>query len=57
MADQQLLIDPQTQEEDVAAIEHESHFGCVRLLVWAMVFEVALVIAGLLWWRLRLWPL
>jgi len=41
----------------VAAIEHESHFGCVRFLVWAMVFEVALVIAGLLWWRLRLWPL
>jgi hypothetical protein len=25
----------------VAAVEHESHFGCVRFVVWAMVFEVA----------------
>jgi hypothetical protein len=32
----------------VAAIEHESHFGCVRFLVWTMVFEVALV-SGDLW--------
>jgi hypothetical protein len=34
----------------------ESHFGCARCLIWAIVFEAGLVIAVLLCWQLRLSP-
>jgi hypothetical protein len=34
----------------------ESHFGCARCLVWAIVLEAGLVIAVLLCWQLRLLP-
>jgi hypothetical protein len=55
MADWLRFAATQAEPEDLAN-DPESRFGCVRFLVWAMVFEVALVIAGLLCWRLRLWP-
>ena len=33
---------------------YESHFGCARCLVWAVVFEAGLAIAVLLCWQLLL---
>jgi hypothetical protein len=55
MVDQRLrLVTTQAQPEDVANIEHESHFGYARCLVWGLVFEAVMVIAGLLCWELRL---
>jgi hypothetical protein len=32
--------------------DEESRFGCVRFLVWAVIFEALLVIVGLVCWRL-----
>jgi hypothetical protein len=43
------------RREDTDYASDYSHFGCVRLLVWAFVFEGALVIAiSAYWWRPRL---
>jgi hypothetical protein len=57
MADQQLrLVATQAQPEDLVDSHDEGRFGCVRFLVWAMLLDVALVIAGLLCWRLRVLP-
>jgi hypothetical protein len=57
MADRLRLVATQAEpEEDVVSIEHERHFGCVRFLVWALVLEVALVVAGLVCWRLQVLP-
>jgi hypothetical protein len=42
--------------ENASNFEHDNRFGWTRCVVWAMVFEAALVIAGLLCWGLSLEP-
>jgi hypothetical protein len=56
MADQMLRLVARAEPEDVVSIEHERHFGCAQCFVWALVVEPALVVAGLLCWRLRVLP-
>jgi hypothetical protein len=37
--------------EDAKDIHHQSHFGSARVVVWALIFEGALVIAiSVRWW-------
>jgi hypothetical protein len=56
MDDQQLrLADTQAQREDVAAVEHES-LWLRSVFCLALVLEIALVVVGLLCWRLGVSP-
>jgi hypothetical protein len=57
MLDQKLrLVAPRAEPEDVANIEHERDLGCAEFLVWAVFFEVMLMIVGMLYCLLQLWP-
>jgi hypothetical protein len=50
-----LGLDTQAQRETVVAIEHKRRFGFAQWMVWALVVEATLVIAGLLWLSLLTW--
>ena len=41
---------------DWEQIESEDRLGCARGVVWAMVFEVVLVIAAAVYWKFRHFP-
>jgi hypothetical protein len=38
---------------DWEQIESEDRLGCARGVVWAIVFEVAMVIAAVVYWKFR----
>ena len=37
-------------------IESEDKLGCARGVVWAVIFEAAVAVLTLLYWKLHLWP-
>ena len=39
---------------DAKQLYREDKLGCVRGVVWALVFEAGLVVAALIYWKLRL---
>jgi hypothetical protein len=39
---------------DAKQLYREDKLGCARGVVWALVFEAGLVIAALIYWKLRL---
>jgi hypothetical protein len=39
---------------DAEQLYREDKLGCARGVVWALVFEAGLVIAALIYWKLRL---
>jgi hypothetical protein len=39
---------------DAKQLYREDKLGCARGVVWALVFEAALVVAALIYWKLRL---
>lgn len=39
--------------DDAEDFHSEDRLGCVRGVLWSLVFEAALVIAGALYWTLR----
>jgi hypothetical protein len=39
---------------DAEQLYREDKLGCARGIVWALVFEAGLVIAALIYWKLRL---
>jgi hypothetical protein len=41
---------------DWERIESEDRLGCARGVVWAIVFEVAMVIAAAVYWKFRHMP-
>jgi len=40
--------------EDSEELHAEDRLGCVRGVLWSLVFEAALVIAAVIYWKLRL---
>ena len=40
--------------DDLEEPHEEDRFGCVRGVLWSMVFEAALAIAAIVYWKLRL---
>jgi hypothetical protein len=41
---------------DWERLESEDRLGCARGVVWALVFEVVLAIAAVVYWKLRFFP-
>ena len=39
---------------DVEQLYREDKLGCARGVVWALIFEAGLVVAALIYWKLRL---
>ncbi len=39
---------------DAKQLYREDKLGCARGVIWALIFEAGLVIAALLYWKLRL---
>jgi len=39
---------------DVKQLYREDKLGCARGVVWALIFEAGLVVAALIYWKLRL---
>ncbi len=39
---------------DAKQLYREDKLGCARGVVWALLFEAALVVAALIYWKLRL---
>lgn len=39
---------------DAEQVRREDKLGCARGVVWALVFEAGLVVAALIYWKLRL---
>jgi|HubBroStandDraft_3_1064219.scaffolds.fasta_scaffold383701_1 hypothetical protein len=39
---------------DVEELDEEDRLGCVRGVLWSLVFEAALVIAAVIYWKVRL---
>ncbi len=42
------------QPVDAEQLYREDKLGCARGVVWALIFEAGLVIAALIFWKLRL---
>jgi hypothetical protein len=40
--------------DDVEELDEEDRLGCVRGVLWSLVFEAALVIAAVIYWKVRL---
>lgn len=40
--------------DDLEEPHEEDRFGCVRGVLWSLVFEAALAIAAVIYWKLRL---
>jgi hypothetical protein len=40
--------------DELEEFHSEDRLGCVRGVLWSMVFEAALVIAAIIYWKLRL---
>jgi hypothetical protein len=38
-------------------LQSEDRMGCARGIVWAIIFEAALVVVAMAWWKLHVWPL
>jgi hypothetical protein len=41
---------------DWEQLQSEDKLGCARGIAWAIIFEIALAIAGALFWKLRHFP-
>ncbi|MGB8539437.1 MAG: hypothetical protein WCD57_23640 [Acidobacteriaceae bacterium] len=39
---------------DAEQLDRKDQLGCARGVVWALVFEAGLVVAALIYWKLRL---
>jgi hypothetical protein len=40
--------------DDLEEFHSENRLGCVRGVLWSLVFEAALVIAAVIYWKVRL---
>jgi hypothetical protein len=40
--------------DDVEELDEEDRLGCVRGVLWSLVFEAALAIAAVIYWKVRL---
>jgi hypothetical protein len=40
--------------DDPQELDSEDRLGCVRGVLWSLVFEAALVIAGIIYWKLHI---
>jgi hypothetical protein len=40
--------------DDPEEIHEEDRFGCVRGVLWSLIFEAALVIAAVIYWKFHL---
>jgi hypothetical protein len=40
--------------DDVRELDEEDRLGCVRGVLWSLVFEAALVIAAVIYWKFHL---
>ena len=40
--------------DDWEELQSEDRFGCVRGVLWSLAFEAALVIAAIIYWKVRL---